>query len=151
GAVIRQVTVLGGGGWGTALAVHLARAGHDARLWARDASLVADMDARRANAVYLPGVRFPDRLRVTADLADALGDAELIVSAVPSHGTRDILRRAAAHIRAGTTVVSATKGLERDTLFRASEIAAQELGTRVQVAVLSGPSFAAEFARELPT
>jgi glycerol-3-phosphate dehydrogenase (NAD(P)+) len=73
------------------------------------------------------------------------------VSAVPSHGTRAILRRAAPHIHRGSTIVSATKGLEQDTLLRVSEIIAQELGDVVSVAVLSGPSFAAELARELPT
>jgi glycerol-3-phosphate dehydrogenase (NAD(P)+) len=131
--------------------VHLARVGHDARLWARDAALVQDMRARRANAVYLPDIRFPEALRVTADLAEALDGTEFIVSAVPSHGTRDIVARAAAHIRPGSTIVSATKGLEQDTLFRVSEIIEQELGQRAHVAVLSGPSFAAEFARQLPT
>lgn len=149
-AVIRQVAILGAGGWGTALAVHLARVGHDACLWARDAALVADMEARRANAVYLPGITFPERLRVTADLQKALQDTDFIVSAVPSHGTRDILKRAAPYVTERCTVVSATKGLERDTLFRISEIIQQELGG-VRVAVLSGPSFASELARQLPT
>jgi glycerol-3-phosphate dehydrogenase (NAD(P)+) len=148
--VIRQVAILGAGGWGTALAIHLARAGHDARLWARDAGLVADMRQRRANAVYLPDVRFPANLQVTAALEQALSGTEFIVAAVPSHGTRDILRRAAPFVHRGSIVVSATKGLEQDTLLRASEIVAQELGD-VSVAVLSGPSFAAELARELPT
>jgi glycerol-3-phosphate dehydrogenase (NAD(P)+) len=109
------------------------------------------MRERRANAVYLPDVRFPDRVRVTADLAEALRDAELVVWAVPSHGTRAVLARAARYIGDGAVVVSATKGLEQDSLFRVSEIIQQELGTRVQIAVLSGPSFAAELARQLPT
>ena len=148
---MRRVAVLGAGGWGTALAVHLSRIGHDARLWARDAALVADMQSRRANAVYLPDIRFPDRLHVGADLAAALHEADVIVSAVPSHGTRAILRRAAPHVRPGTTVVSATKGLEQDSLFRVSEIVEQELGGAARIAVLSGPSFASELARELPT
>jgi len=148
---VRQVTVLGAGGWGTALAVHLARVGHDTRLWARDAALVADMCARRANAVYLPDIRFPDRLRPTADLADALDGTEFIVAAVPSHGAREILQRAAPHVQRRATVVSAAKGLERDTLYRVSEVVEQELGREVRVAVLSGPSFASEMARELPT
>ena len=147
----RQVAILGAGGWGTALAVHLARAGHDAVLWARDPALVSDMRARGANAVYLPDVSFPGGLRVTADLADAVGGTDLIVAAVPSHGTREILKRAAAHIQPGSIVVSATKGLEQDTLYRVSEIVAQELGAQVHVAVMSGPSFAAEVARKLPT
>jgi glycerol-3-phosphate dehydrogenase (NAD(P)+) len=133
------------------LAVHLARIGHDARLWARDPALVADMCARGANAVYLPDVRFPSNLSVTDDLASALASTEFIVSAVPSHGTREILRRAAPHVHRGSTIVSATKGLEQDTLLRVSEIIGQELRDVANVAVLSGPSFAAELARELPT
>jgi glycerol-3-phosphate dehydrogenase (NAD(P)+) len=109
------------------------------------------MGARRANAVYLPDIRFPDRLRATSDLAGALRETEFIVWAVPSHGTREILQRAARHVRPGATVVSATKGLEQGTLFRVSEVVAQELGDAAHVAVLSGPSFAVELARELPT
>jgi glycerol-3-phosphate dehydrogenase (NAD(P)+) len=131
--------------------VHLARVGHEAHLWARDPALAAEMDARRINPVYLPDISFPSNLRVTSDLEEALDRGELIVAAVPSHGTRDVLRRAAPHMRAGATVVSATKGLERDTLFRVSEIIEQECGAGVRVAVLSGPSFAIELARELPT
>lgn len=148
---MRQVAVLGAGGWGTALAVHLARVGHEACLWARDPALVADLCVRRANAVYLPDIRFPERMRVTGDLADALAATDLVIMAVPSHGMRDILRRAAPSVNPGTTVVSAVKGLEQETLFRMSEVIEQELGTRARVAALSGPSFAAEFARQLPT
>ena len=143
--------MLGAGGWGTTLAIHLARRGHDACLWARDAALVADMRARRANAVYLTDVSFPDGLEITNDLEGALKTTEIVVSAVPTHGTRGILKQAAPHIRRGSIVVSATKGLEQGTLFRVSEIVAQELGSEIHVAVLSGPSFAAEVARELPT
>ena len=146
-----RVAVLGSGSWGTVLAVHLARVGHDVRLWARDPALAADMCARRANAVYLPDVTFPASLRVSADLADALEEGSLVVSAVPSHGTREVIRRAAPHVAPGAIVVSATKGLEQDTLFRVSEIIEQELGGSREIAVLSGPSFAAERARELPT
>lgn len=146
-----RLTVLGSGGWGTALAVHLAKFHHDVRLWGRDGALVADMAARRANAVYLPGVMFPLNLRITSDLREAVADATLVVAAVPSHGTRDVVRAAARHIAADATVLSATKGLEQDTLFRISEIIEQELGGARKVAVLSGPSFAAELARELPT
>ena len=148
---MRQVAVLGAGGWGTALAVHLARVGHDACLWARDPALVADLCVRRANAVYLPDIRFPERMRVTSDLAEALGAADLVVMAVPSHGMRDILRRAASFVRPGAIVVSAVKGLEQESLFRMSEVLEQELGTRARIAVLSGPSFAAELVRQLPT
>jgi glycerol-3-phosphate dehydrogenase (NAD(P)+) len=109
------------------------------------------MRARRANAIYLPDISFPASLRITGDLTEALDGAEFVVAAVPSHGTRGIIRRAAPDIIAGATIVSATKGLEQDTLFRVSEIIEQELGRRAHVAVLSGPSFASEFARQLPT
>src|SRR5688572_29946495 len=109
------------------------------------------MKARRANAVYLADVSFPQALQISADLEESLCDAEVVVSAVPTHGTRSILKRAAPYIGDGTVVVSATKGLEQSTLFRVSEIIMQELGDGVRVGVLSGPSFAAEVARELPT
>jgi glycerol-3-phosphate dehydrogenase (NAD(P)+) len=148
---MRRVAVLGAGSWGTTLAIHLARIGHDTTLWGRDPALVADLQARRANAVYLPDISFPARLRASGDLADALSGASLVIAAVPSHGMRDILARAGSHIEAGATIVSATKGLEHETLLRGSEIIEQELGPAARIAVLSGPSFAAEVARELPT
>ena len=109
------------------------------------------MRVRHVNAVYLPDIRFPARLDVTADMAAALDGAEVVVMAVPSHGTRDIARVAAPFIDAETIVVSATKGLEQHTLFGVSEILLQELGPSLRLAVVSGPSFAAELARELPT
>jgi glycerol-3-phosphate dehydrogenase (NAD(P)+) len=145
------IAVLGAGGWGTALAVHLVRTGHEAWLWGRDTTLITDLRARRANAVYLPDITFPAALKVTSDLAEALAGANVIVAAVPSHGMREVLRRAAPFVRSGAIVVSAAKGLEQDTLFRPSEIVQQELGANARVGVLSGPSFASEMARELPT
>jgi glycerol-3-phosphate dehydrogenase (NAD(P)+) len=121
-------------------------------LWARDAALIADMRHRRANAVYLPDVYFPESLRSTDSLARALAETHIVVVAVPSHGVRDVLRQAAAHVLPGTLVVSATKGLEQHSLLRMSEVIGAELAeTRPEIAVLSGPSFAAELARELPT
>jgi glycerol-3-phosphate dehydrogenase (NAD(P)+) len=145
-----HIAVLGAGGWGTAIGVHLARSGHDTLLWGRDRALIDDMRGRRANAVYLPDIMLPERLRLTADLDEAASGASMIVAAVPSHGTRGVLRAIASHVAAGTVLVSATKGLEQDTLFRVSEIIRQELA-QVRVGVLSGPSFAAEMSRELPT
>jgi glycerol-3-phosphate dehydrogenase (NAD(P)+) len=109
------------------------------------------MNARRANAVYLPDVSFPPRLMASADVAEVLHDAALVVAAVPSHGTREVVRAAAAHLAPQAIVVSASKGLEQGTLFRVSEIIAQEIGDSHDIVVLSGPSFAAELARELPT
>jgi glycerol-3-phosphate dehydrogenase (NAD(P)+) len=148
---MRTVAVLGAGSWGTALAVHLGRVGHDVRLWGRDRALVDEMAARRANAVYLPDVQFPDSVSVTHTLADALRNADLVVSAIPSHGCRLVMRGAAPSLAAHAVIVSATKGLEAGTLLRMSEVIAQEAGAAHPVVVLSGPSFAIEVARQLPT
>lgn len=148
---MRQAAVLGAGSWGTALAMHLARTGHPVRLWARDPALVRDMLARRANAVYLPDVAFPAGLQATDSLDYALDDAELVVCAVPSHGVRSVIRAAAPLLHRHATVVSATKGIESDTLLRISQVLDEELLHRHSVVVLSGPSFAAEVAREMPT
>jgi len=146
-----RLTVLGAGSWGTALGVHLAHAGHQVRLWGRDPSLVQEMGARRANAVYLPDISLPAGLRPTASLEEALDATELVVCAVPSHGVRAVVHAAARLIPAHVIVVSATKGLEVDTLLRTSERLQLELGEDHPVVVLSGPSFAAELARQLPT
>ena len=148
---MRTVAVLGGGSWGTALAVHLGRVGHDIRLWVRDPALAADIAARRANAVYLPDVSLPDAVEVTAALDCAVARADLVVCAVPSHGTRAVIRAAAPHLPERTTIVSAAKGLETDSLMRMSEVIADEAGSGRPVVVLSGPSFAMEVAQQLPT
>jgi len=149
--VTRAVAVLGAGSWGTSLAVHLGRLGHDVRLWARDRSLVDQMRERRVNPTYLPDVALPELVSVAATIEDAVRDTDLIVSAIPSHGCRAMMRAASPHIAAYATVVSTTKGLETDTLLRMSEVIAQELGPGRPVVVLSGPSFALEVARQLPT
>jgi glycerol-3-phosphate dehydrogenase (NAD(P)+) len=146
-----RIAVLGAGGWGTALANHLALLGHDVGLWARDPALVRDMIARRANAVYLPDVVLLPSVKPTASLEEALAGAELVVCAVPSHGVRAVVRSARPLIPRGVTVVSATKGLETDSLQRISELLEHELTSVHSVVVLSGPSFAAELARKMPT
>jgi glycerol-3-phosphate dehydrogenase (NAD(P)+) len=148
---VRTVTVLGAGSWGTALAVHLARIGHEVRLWARDPDLAVDLASRRANPVYLPDVTLPPSIDVTGQLGPAVSDAELIVVAIPSHGCRAVVRAAARHMALDVVLVSATKGLEEDTLLRMSDVVAEEVGGRHPVAVLSGPSFAMEVAQQLPT
>ena len=150
GAMMR-VAVLGAGGWGTALAVHLARTGKAVSLWGRDASLMAVVAAERVNATYLPGVDLPSGVRPTASLEEALAGVSCVVAAVPSHGIRDVIRAAAPWVSAETIVVSATKGLELETLLRMSEVIGHELGNDRRVAVLSGPSFALEVARGAPT
>ncbi len=146
-----QAAVLGSGGWGTALAAHLARVGHDVRLWGRDAHLIAELGRTRVNATYLPGVELPAGVTPTADLATAVSGVSLVVAAVPSHGLRQVARAMAPALAQGATLVSATKGIEVDSLFRMSDVLAQECGAGHPVVVLSGPSFALELARSLPT
>jgi glycerol-3-phosphate dehydrogenase (NAD(P)+) len=149
--VSSRISVLGAGSWGTALSVHLGRVGHDVQLWARDRALVDDLRVRRANAVYLPDVALPPSVSVTNDLDSALAGCEIVVIAVPSHGLRALARAAAARIEPRAILVSAAKGLESDTYLRMSEVIAQELGSDRPTVVLSGPSFAIEVARQLPT
>src|SRR6188768_2158485 len=122
----QRIGVLGSGSWGTALAVHLAHTGHDVRLWARDAALVADMSAARENRPYLPGIELPSALAPTSDLRLALDGAQFVVIAAPSHGVRDVARLANRHLPSGCVIVSATKGLEAGSLLGMSEVLRQE-------------------------
>ena len=147
----QTIGVLGSGSWGTALAVHLARTGHDVRLWARDAVLAEQMAATRFNATYLPGIELPKALQPTHALETALTGAEFVVMAVPSHGVRTVARAASPLLVPGCTLVSATKGLEETSLLRMSEVMRAECPADSAIVVLSGPSFAIELARELPT
>jgi len=146
-----RAAVLGAGGFGTALAVHLARLHHPVRLWARDPALAAEMTRRSANATYLPDIAFPAGVEATALLDRALEGADLVICAVPSHGVRAVMSAAALLIPPGAIIVSATKGLETESLLRMSELLDLVLNGAHPVVVLSGPSFAAEFARQMPT
>jgi len=150
-ASVTQAAVLGAGSWGTALAIHLGSVGHEVTLWGRDADLLQEMQRRRANPTYLPDFTFPQPVRPTPDLADALAGARHVIVAVPSHGLRSVVRAAAPNIPPDAVLVSATKGIETDTLQRMSEVLTEETGGRNPVVVLSGPSFAAEVANHLPT
>ena len=148
---MKHIAVLGSGSWGTALAFHLSSAGHDVRLWARSAELASEMTLTRRNSIYLPDVGLPPEVVATASLEEALYRSDIVVAAVPSHGARAVLRTAAPFVPRQALIVSATKGLEQDTLLRGSEVIAQEVRGVRPVAVLSGPSFASEVARRLPT
>jgi glycerol-3-phosphate dehydrogenase (NAD(P)+) len=148
---VKRVAVLGAGSFGTALAIHLSQLGHDVHLWARDAALADAIARRGANPVYLTDLPLPSSVRPTSDLFAAVEGAELIVAAVPSHGLRDVMRRAAPGMAPRAIVVSTTKGLEEQTLLRMTELLADTLGPDRPTAALSGPSFASEVARGLPT
>src|SRR5579872_2593399 len=104
-----RTAVLGAGGWGTALAIHLARNGHTVSLWGRDPALIDELAARRANPTYLPDVLLPPQVQPIPRIDEAVFTADHVVVAVPSHGLRAVVRQAAPHIPAGAVLVSATK------------------------------------------
>lgn len=144
-----RFAVLGGGSWGTALAGHLAHAGHSVRLWARDASIAQEINERHRNSPYLPGVELPGDLAASSDLTASLQDAEALIIAIPSQFCREVYRRLRAAGPAAV-LVSATKGIEVESLKRMTEVAESELPGR-RLAVLSGPSFALEVSSRQPT
>ena len=144
-----KVSVVGGGSWGTTLAAHLVKTGHEVTLLVRDAQRRDEIAARRENLHYLPGLVLPAGLRIGAGQQWVRG-AEMVVLAIPSESFRAVCRGLASSLDPGTALVSATKGLELDTLRRMSEVAAEETSGG-KVAVLSGPSFALEVAHGQPT
>lgn len=150
-----RIAILGGGSWGTALAILLSRAreSHQIALWVHDAALADLIREKRENAVYLPGQSIPESVAVHSKLAEAVEDAAIVLGAIPSAHARTVYRLAAPHLLAGVVIVSATKGLEPITRARMSEVvgevAQREAGRGI--AVLSGPSFALEAARGEPT
>lgn len=144
-----KTVVLGSGGWGTALSLVLHRNGHPVTLWSHVPEKAAYMERARENP-RLEGVPLPPELRLTADMA-CLTEAELVVVAVPSYAVRETAHAAAPLLRPGTLLVTAAKGIERDTHLRMSQILEQETGGAFPIAALSGPSHAEEVGRGLPT
>ncbi len=147
-----RIAVLGSGSWGTALAKVVSDNGHRTALWGRRPELAEEIRARRENSTFLPGIPLADTLEPTHDLAEALDGAEMVVVAVPTHGIRETLRRCASLVPARVPVVSATKGIEQETLCFVNEMIAEEVPvSRDTFVALSGPSFAREVALGLPT
>ena len=148
-----RCAVLGAGAWGTALAKVLAEKGERVVVWSRREDLAREIADRGENVRYLPGAKLPDTLTATHDLAAALDGATMVVFVVPSHGTRDVARAAARLIPPHATIVSATKGIENESLEFMDEVLANELGASHErrLAFLSGPSFAKELAEHHPT
>jgi glycerol-3-phosphate dehydrogenase (NAD(P)+) len=145
------IAVLGAGSWGTALAIQFARAGHPTLLWGRDAGQLAAMRAARVNARYLPGAPFPPTLELEDQLGRALARAPDVLLAVPSHALRGTLEALRPLLGSGQRVAWATKGFELDSLKLPHQVAREVLGPAVPIAVLSGPTFATEVGRGLPT
>ncbi len=166
---MKKLGVLGSGSWGTALAVHIAargtsranadrdtKQGPETVLWARRADFAELIEKARRNEEYLPGVPFPDNLHATHEI-EAVADADVILVVVPSHGYREVVRQLFEKLpadRPPKIIVSGTKGIETETLQRMSEVTQEEAaraGKAIRFAVLAGPSFAAELARDMPT
>jgi glycerol-3-phosphate dehydrogenase (NAD(P)+) len=148
------VTVLGGGSWGTTLAVLLDENGHRVTLWEFYAELADALRRDRENKRFLPGIAIPQSIVITTDVSAALASVNMVVFVVPSHVTRDVARLVtkSGRLSATTIVVNAAKGLEEKTLERMSEVLADELPVdRGHICTLSGPSHAEEVSRRMPT
>lgn len=145
------ITVLGAGSYGTALAICLARNGHDTLLWGRNQADMQAMATDRVNQRYLPDIQLPEKLAVTDDLVEAVTASQNILVVVPSHAFADTLRLIKPHLLPHARVAWATKGLEPETGRLLQDVARDILGDDVSLAVLSGPTFAKELAKGLPT
>jgi len=146
-----QIAVLGAGSWGTALAVLMARNGHAVRLWTREAGQLAVMQEQRGNPQFLPGIGFPENLQPTSDLDEAVAGGPDVLVAIPSHGFGELMHVLAGRVGGVVRLAWATKGLESGSGRLLSEAAREALGESCPLAVVSGPTFAAEVACGHPT
>jgi glycerol-3-phosphate dehydrogenase (NAD(P)+) len=149
----QNISIIGAGGWGTALAHVLATQGHAVRLWAYEPEVAEEIRSRRTNSIFLAGIPLSPSIQSTNELAEALQDAEFVVLAMPSHTARAIYERMLPHLEGGMIFVSATKGIDTERLMRLSEVFRSVVGEmfRPRFCALSGPSFAREVATGRPT
>lgn len=145
-STLAHAAVLGAGAWGTALASALQRSGVQTTLWARRADVAEAIRTQRSNPRHLPGVELPARLGASSDLAEALKDAQMVIVAVPSTAMRALAREAAPHLRDGTLVLSAAKGIEAGSGALMTRVLDEVLGPQTLTGSIGGPSFAAEVA-----
>lgn len=151
--VTEKIAVIGAGAWGTTLAGLLADKGQDTSLWVFEEDLAARMTDSRVNDMYLPEYVLPAGLAVTPDLKEAVAGRDIILMVAPSHATRTVLERIAPHAAPGAVFVSASKGIENDSLMTMDEVLMDVLPKEFHhgIAVISGPSFAKEVCRRMPT
>lgn len=143
------ISVIGAGSWGTTLACLLSQKGYDVTLWVHEKELAEIIDRTRVNSLYLPEITIPDMLKITNEIGDAVKNARYLLNAVPAQYTRSVFKEAAPYITDKKLIISASKGIERGTLLTVSLIL-KEI-TNQSIAVLSGPSFAKEVIKKLPT
>jgi len=146
----QSFAVLGAGSWGTALAMQLARAQHPTLLWSHSPEHVAAMQSARSNERFLPGIPFPDQLRVTADLQQTVATVRDILVVVPSHAFRETISKIQTYLTGQHRLAWGTKGLEQGTRKLLHQIVREELGITIPIAAVSGPTFAKEVANNLP-
>ncbi len=147
---MERIGIVGAGAWGTALAITAARAGRSVTLWAHETDVVEGINAARENSVFLPGVRLDEAIVATTDLKRIAADSDVVLWVTPAQFARPVLRDFSRHHRPGVPVVMCAKGIEEGSFALMSEVLTQEL-PRVPWGVLSGPTFAAEVAKGLPT
>ena len=147
-----EIAVIGAGAWGTGLSIVLGRKGsHRVRLWAHEKEVCGSIAQRRVNDLFLPGQPIPHSVTATGSLGEALAGTAVVVSVMPSQHCRALFEQMRPHLQPGAMIVSATKGLEENSLLRMSEVIAQVLPGRPRIGALSGPTFAKEVARGDPT
>lgn len=148
-----KVAVIGAGTWGTALSSSLAGLGHEVRLWAYEQEVVESIRTRGENCLFLPGIRLPENIRPTGNLDEAIREADIVLTVMPSHVCRNLYEKMLPHLQPNMVFVSATKGLETETRMRMSEVIRDVVSSRFvpHLSVLSGPSFALEVVRGDPT
>lgn len=148
-----SIAVIGAGGWGTALAITVGRTKQNVRLWAYEPYLVETIVATRENPLYLPSAHIPDSVMVSHSLQQVLTGADVVIVAVPSHVYRSVLSAMLPYLTPDMVFVSAAKGIENETLMRMSEVIVDVVkpAFHPRVAAISGPTFAAEVARNEPT
>ncbi|HNX68613.1 MAG TPA: NAD(P)H-dependent glycerol-3-phosphate dehydrogenase [Candidatus Omnitrophota bacterium] len=146
-----KVTVLGDGGWGTALALVNVRRGNDVMMWSNFPDYVRVLETERENVKFLPGVKLPDVLRITSDLREAVEFGDVIVLSIPAQYLRNILFKLKELPHKNKILISTAKGIEKKTCLRPSEIIRAVFGKDHPIVVLSGPSHAEEVARKIPT
>lgn len=144
----RKIAVLGDGGWGTTVAILLCNKGYDVLLWGAFPEYIKDLEKKRVNEKFLPGMRIPDKIKITSSPED-LKSAETTIVAIPSKYLRNTIT--ALKGKLSDRIVSLTKGIEEKTFKRPSEIIADVTGAKAKIAVLSGPSISFEVARNFPT
>ncbi|HIV85695.1 MAG TPA: NAD(P)H-dependent glycerol-3-phosphate dehydrogenase [Candidatus Monoglobus merdigallinarum] len=145
-----NISVIGSGGWGSAMAIMLAEHGHNIMLWSYLKEECEDLKKYRENKPYLPGVKFPDGVEFTHDIEKCCRNTDIIITATPSHAVRATARSMAGYVRDGQIIVNISKGIEEGTYYTLSQVIREEI-PGCTIAVMSGPSHAEEVSRKVPT